>query len=58
LYNSIYRSDDQILVNQHTYGIPAAYSPAFNLHKTDDGDMISGYLTSLERVWSGAIHLQ
>jgi hypothetical protein len=24
LYNSIYRADEQMLVNQHTYGIPAA----------------------------------
>ena len=22
LYNSIYRADDQLLVNQHAYGIP------------------------------------
>ena len=29
LYNSIYRADDQLLVNQHTYGMPAAQaSPA------------------------------
>jgi hypothetical protein len=24
LYNSIYRVDDQLFVNQHTYGTPAA----------------------------------
>lgn len=29
LYNSIYRADDQLLVNQHAYGIPAAHSPVF-----------------------------
>ena len=29
LYNSIYRADDQLLVNQHTYGIPAAQAPVF-----------------------------
>ena len=27
LYNSIYRADDQLLVNQHTHGIPAAQAP-------------------------------
>jgi hypothetical protein len=27
LYNSIYRDDEQLLVNQHTYGIPAAQAP-------------------------------
>ena len=31
LYNSIYRADDQLLVNQHTYGIPAAQAPVFCL---------------------------
>lgn len=31
LYNSIYRADDQLLVNQHTYGTPVARSPVFYL---------------------------
>ena len=31
LYNSIYRADDQLMVNQHTYGIPAAQAPVFCL---------------------------
>ena len=31
LYNSIYRADGQFLVNQHTYGIPAAQAPVFCL---------------------------
>ena len=34
LYNSIYRADDQLLVNQHTYGIPAAQAPVFCLSNT------------------------
>jgi hypothetical protein len=57
LYNSIYRADDQMFVNQHTYGIPASRSPVFNLRKTDDGEMLSGYLASFDRVWTGAIEL-
>jgi transcriptional regulator with XRE-family HTH domain len=55
LYNSIYRADDQILVNQHTYGVPAAHAPVFSLRRTDDGDMFSSYLVSFERVWAGAV---
>jgi transcriptional regulator with XRE-family HTH domain len=58
LYNSIYRADGQILVNQHSYGIPAAYSPVFNLLHADDGDVISGYLVSFERIWSVAMQLR
>jgi len=57
LYNSIYRADDQLLVNQHIYGIPAAHSPVFTLRTSDGGDMFSGYLASFERVWAGAVWL-
>ena len=35
LYNSIYRADGQLLVNQHTYGIPAAQAPVFCLCDTE-----------------------
>jgi transcriptional regulator with XRE-family HTH domain len=58
LYNSIYRADDQLIVNQHTYGILAAHSPAFSLRKTRSGDMFSGYLTSLDRIWTEATQLR
>ena len=46
LYNSIYRADDQLLVNQHTYGIPipAAQAPVFCLSNTCSGEMASLYL--------------
>jgi hypothetical protein len=51
LYNSIYRADNQLLVNQHTYGIPAAHAPVFHIMQTPVGEMAEAYLTSLERVW-------
>jgi transcriptional regulator with XRE-family HTH domain len=54
LYNSIYRADDQILVNQHTYGIPAAQAPVFCLSNTGSGDMTTIYLESYERVWASS----
>jgi hypothetical protein len=54
LYNSIYRVDDQLLVNQHTYGIPAAHAPVFCLCDTDGGEMSALYLDSFERVWASA----
>jgi len=55
LYNSIYRADNQLLVNQHTYGIPAAESPVFCLSKSDSGDMTALYLDSFERVWASSV---
>jgi hypothetical protein len=36
LYNPIYRADERLLVNQHTYGIPAAQAPVFCLSNTDE----------------------
>ena len=55
LYNSIYRADDQLLVNQHTYGIPAAQAPVFCLCDTGGGEMAALYLDSFERVWASAV---
>jgi hypothetical protein len=54
LYNSIYRADDQLLVNQHAYGIPAAQAPVFCLCDTVDGEMAGLYLDSFERIWANA----
>jgi hypothetical protein len=58
LYNSIYRADDQLFVNQHSYGMPAADSPIFSLRKVEGDDMFSGYLNSFERIWSVAALLE
>ena len=57
LYNSIYRADNQLLVNQHTYGIPAAQAPVFCLRDTEGGEMAALYLHSFERVWASALSL-
>jgi transcriptional regulator with XRE-family HTH domain len=57
LYNSIYRADDQLLVNQHTYGIPAAHAPVFCLRDTQSREMAAIYLDSFERVWASAASL-
>jgi transcriptional regulator with XRE-family HTH domain len=57
LYNSIYRADEQLLVNQHSYGIPAAHAPVFCLCDTDGGGMAALYVGSFERVWGSAVPL-
>ncbi|HEY1004679.1 MAG TPA: hypothetical protein VGD83_34085 [Streptosporangiaceae bacterium] len=57
LYNSIYRADDQVLVNQHTYGIPAAQAPVFCLCDTGGGERAALYLDSFERVWASSAPL-
>lgn len=54
LYNSIYRADNDLYVNTHIYGFPAAQAPVLHLRKVAGGGMVSSYLESFERVWSEA----
>jgi transcriptional regulator with XRE-family HTH domain len=58
LYNSIYRADDQLLVNTHIYGSPASQAPVFHLRRVAGGGMVSTYLDSFERVWDIATPLE
>ena len=55
LYNSIYRGDDQLLVNTHVYGIPAFRAPVWHLRKVAGGEIMSTYLESFERTWETGI---
>jgi transcriptional regulator with XRE-family HTH domain len=57
LYNSIYRADDQLLINHHAYGIPAARAAVFFLRDTGGGEMTTLYRDSFERVWASALPL-
>lgn len=57
LYNSIYRSDDELLVNLHTYGTPAADAPVLHLCKMNDTGIAATYLGSFERIWITATPL-
>jgi transcriptional regulator with XRE-family HTH domain len=54
LYNSIYRGDDDMLVNIHLYGAPAHMAPLLHLHRVPGAELFTGYLESFERVWTGA----
>jgi hypothetical protein len=54
LYNSIFVADDQIIVNQHAYGIPAAHAPVFCFRGSEGGNMVTTYLGSFEKVWGDA----
>jgi transcriptional regulator with XRE-family HTH domain len=55
LYNSIYRADDQLLVNTHVYGVPAASAPVWHLRKVAGGEIAATYAESFERVWDAAV---
>ena len=56
--NSIYRADDELLVGQFAYGIPAEKTPVLHLRRIDGGEMAFAYLDCFERVWAGARPLE
>ena len=54
LYNSLYRVDDEMLVNTHVFGLMAAHSPLIHLRRLSGGDLFEIYSESFASVWSGA----
>jgi hypothetical protein len=55
LYNSIYRVDDEMLVNTHVFGVGAFMAPVLHLRRVPGGDMFTTYADSFERVWATSI---
>jgi hypothetical protein len=54
LYTSIFRFDDELLANHHTYGAPANHSPVMHLHRIPGGRMFDHQIKGFERVWEAA----
>ncbi|MFI1045027.1 XRE family transcriptional regulator [Streptomyces griseoruber] len=54
LYNSIYRSDDEMLVNPHVYGIGAFMAPALHLRRLPGGGLFDTYANSIDHTWEHA----
>ncbi len=57
LYCSVYRADDDMLVNTHLYGLPGHMTPLMQLRRVPGAELFSGYLESFERVWQRAVPL-
>jgi hypothetical protein len=57
LYNSIYRADDEMLINTHLYGLPAHMTPLLQLRRVPGAELFIAYSDSFERVWAAAIPL-
>jgi transcriptional regulator with XRE-family HTH domain len=51
LYNSIFEFDDEMLVNTHAYGVPAAFAPTLHLRRLSSGTLFQTYASSFNRVW-------
>lgn len=52
VYTSIFRSDEQMLVNQHMYGIYGYLAPLMHLKRTGEGGLFDMFLASFDRVWA------
>jgi hypothetical protein len=52
LYNSIFRYDDHMLVNQHIYGTYGYIAPILHLRKVEGRDLFDTYMRSFELIWS------
>lgn len=54
LYTSIFRSDEDVIVNAHVYGVAGSNAPVLHLRKVPGGDMVSLYRESFETIWNTA----
>jgi transcriptional regulator with XRE-family HTH domain len=54
LYASLYRADDDLLVNSHAYGITASNAPVLHVRHVEHDDVAGMYADSFERVWRSA----
>ncbi|MEU2828259.1 hypothetical protein ABZ667_06235 [Streptomyces lavendulae] len=48
LYNSIYRADDQALINAHVWGVNAYGAPVWHLRRAEGGSMFDTYAGSFD----------
>jgi hypothetical protein len=54
LYNSLFRYDDQLLVNPHIFGQPASANPVLHLRQATVTGWFESYADSFDAVWAGA----
>ncbi|MFD9487199.1 XRE family transcriptional regulator [Streptomyces sp. NPDC059991] len=54
LYNSVYRADDQVLVNAHVWGVNAYGAPVWHLRRNSSRGMFDTYAESFNAVWEMA----
>jgi lambda repressor-like predicted transcriptional regulator len=57
LYNSIFRFDDVLLANTHTFGAAASQSPIIHVQRILGGRLFTTYMQSFERTWDRAVEV-
>lgn len=51
LYNSVFRFDDQLIVNMHVHGRMAPHAPAMHIRQLSEGSLFDVYTQSFNDVW-------
>jgi transcriptional regulator with XRE-family HTH domain len=54
LYNSLFRYDDDLMVNPHIWGQPASANPLLHLKRVDATGWFDSYAQSFDAVWADA----
>jgi len=54
LYASLFRYDDEMIINPHAYSSPATANPCLHVHRLPGGPLFDHYAESFERVWESA----
>jgi hypothetical protein len=54
LYASLFRYDNEMMVNPHAWGQPASTNPVMHLRRLDGTGWFDHYLASFEAVWETA----
>jgi hypothetical protein len=54
LYSSLFRYDEDLLVNPHIFGQPASANPVFHLKRVNAHSWFDSYTGSFEAVWGDA----
>lgn len=54
LYNSLFRYDQNLLVNPHIWGQPASANPILSLRRVDEHGWFDRYTESFDAIWADA----
>jgi transcriptional regulator with XRE-family HTH domain len=54
LYNSIFRYDEEMLINTHVYGEYGYMAPILHLRRVEGADLFEMYARSFERIWEAS----
>lgn len=54
LYASLFRYDNNLLVNPHIWGSPASANPTLHLRRVDGGELFDRYMDSFDAVWDSS----